>query len=128
MVKLALLAVSGAAGTLARYGLSNVDYRITHAGFPVGTFVVNIAGSFLIGMAWGFFERTSVSPDLRLFVTTGFLGGFTTFSAFGIETFNLMRGNQMKMAFLNIALTNLFGIFFVIAGFMVSKFLLRMWI
>jgi len=93
--ELLLVAGGGAIGSVLRWGLSGVVQRITRSPFPWGTFAVNAVGSFAIGAiaAWAF-ERTLVSPAARLFLITGVLGGFTTFSAFSYETLALLRDGQ----------------------------------
>jgi len=126
MMRLFLIACGGAAGTLLRYLLSGVDYKFSNGIFPVSTMIVNLSGSLVIGFLWGLFERVSVSPDVRMFMFIGILGGFTTFSTFSLENFNLIRDGEVKIALINIGITNLAGIFFVYAGFSVSRLLIDM--
>lgn len=88
MKPLLLLAVAsgGAIGSVARYLTSSYVGHLVGATFPWGTLVVNIAGSFVIGGLTGMMAfRWNVSPELRLLLITGFLGGYTTFSAFSLE-------------------------------------------
>ena len=66
--------------------------------FPLGTLIVNVLGCLLIGIVGGYTEHTANSPHVRLFLMAGFLGGFTTFSAFGYETLALMRGDALGLA------------------------------
>ena len=105
----AVLAVGlgGLLGTVARYKLGGwvlhhtVGYR-----FPVSTFVVNMLGCGLVGLLVGIAEhRHELSPTVRLFLITGFCGGFTTFSAFGFETMYLLRRNEVGWAAANAALS-----------------------
>lgn len=119
--KIGILALGGAIGTLLRYGSSGIAYRIAGTGFPWGTLLVNVAGSFLIGVFWAIFERSSVSPSWRLFLFAGLFGGFTTFSSFSIETLNLLRDNSVRQALLNILANNLLGLGAVYLGFITSK-------
>jgi CrcB protein len=89
------VAVGGALGSLLRWWLSGAIQRITGSPFPWGTFAVNAIGSFAIGILAALsLERALVSPAARVFLITGVLGGFTTFSAFSYETFGLLRDSQ----------------------------------
>ena len=93
------VALGGALGSLARWGLSGAVQRWTGAAFPWGTFAVNLAGSLLIGVVTALaLERALVPPPARLFLVTGVLGGFTTFSALSYETFALLRDGQWPAA------------------------------
>jgi CrcB protein len=89
------VALGGAAGALARHGAQMLALRLTSAGFPVGTLGVNVLGSFLIGLAWVWLSREG-APRLSPLLVTGFLGGFTTFSAFSLDALRLWeRGEAM---------------------------------
>ncbi len=93
------VALGGALGSLLRWGLSGMVQRATGSPFPWGTFAVNAIGSLAIGfLAALALERTLISPTMRLFLITGILGGFTTFSAFSYETFGLLRDAQWGAA------------------------------
>ena len=72
---------------------------------PLGTLFVNVLGCLLIGCMAGFIERSSTSADLRLFIVPGLLGGFTTFSAFSLESVNLLREGALGLALLNVVLS-----------------------
>jgi CrcB protein len=103
--KLLLLALGGAAGTLARYGLSRWLNELAWArGFPLGTFTVNMTGSFILGVAAVvILERLPpVWQPAYLLIGTGFCGGFTTFSTFELETFRLVRDGSYWMALANV--------------------------
>lgn len=92
MLKLFALAAAGAAGTLARYGLSGWVQRLVRETFPWGTLAVNLAGCLAIGVVMGLVrERQLLSPEARTVLVVGFLGGFTTFSAFGYETLERVK-------------------------------------
>jgi CrcB protein len=93
--KLALLvAAGGAIGSAARYGVGALLLRWLGPNFPWGTICVNIAGSFLMGVVTGFaVYRLALSADMRLFLATGVLGGFTTFSAFALDSYFLYERN-----------------------------------
>lgn len=108
--KILWLAVAGAIGTLARYGLAGLVQNLTGPAFPWGTALVNIVGCFAAGLMWALFEhRVTVSPETRVVVLIGFMGAFTTFSAFILETGELVRGSEWMYAAGNVALQNLLG-------------------
>lgn len=108
--KILWLAAAGALGTVARYGLAGMVQNLTGPGFPWGTVVVNVAGCFAAGFLWVLFEhRVTVAPDTRLFVLIGFMGAFTTFSAFAIETGELVRASEWMFAAGNVLLQNGLG-------------------
>ncbi len=123
MVKFLLIALGGAIGTVLRYIVSGLDYKHSSELFPLSTLVINLTGSLIIGFLWGIFEKAVIPPNIRLFLFIGILGGFTTFSTFCLESFNLLRDGEIKVAFLNIVLSNFFGIVFVFVGFFIAKFL-----
>jgi fluoride exporter len=98
--------LGGGAGSALRYWLSGAVYRVASPTFPVGTLVVNIAGCFAIGLLMSVFEeRFVVQPLLRIFLTIGVLGGFTTFSTFSYETIALLRDGSPMAALLNVCLS-----------------------
>ena len=109
-MKLLVIAIGGGLGALARYGLSGL-VQGRGAAFPWGTLAVNAIGCLLIG---ALFER--VAADARAFVVVGVLGGFTTFSAFGHETVELLRGGQLNLALANVGLNVAVGIGAVVLG------------
>ncbi|HEX5170650.1 MAG TPA: fluoride efflux transporter CrcB [Cyclobacteriaceae bacterium] len=121
MIKVVLLISGGAIGTLARYSVSGAIHRWLGSSFPMGTLAVNIIGSFIIGFLWGLFEREYLSPNVRSFLFIGVLGGFTTFSSFSLETFNLFREGETKWAILNILANNLIGLLMVFAGLILAR-------
>ena len=101
-----LVFLGGGIGTLARYWTSGVVYRLWGNNFPYGTYLENLAGCFLIGLLMtGFEERFIVNPSLRIFLTIGILGGFTTFSTFSFETISMMRDAEYFYACMNIGVT-----------------------
>lgn len=125
MTKIILLVTGGAVGTLARYGLSGLTHTIFGGTFPYGTLAVNLAGSFLIGLLWGFVEVGNINSSMRTFIFIGILGGFTTFSSYALETLNLVRDGESKMALANIMATNILGLILVFLGFIAAKGLLN---
>ena len=122
MQKVLLIGLAGLLGTLGRYGLSVLVARRFGDSFPAGTLVVNVAGCFLAGLLFYFLmERNLTSPMMQAVVMIGFLGGFTTFSAFGLQTFALLREGQLWFALLNIVGSNVLGLMMVWAGYAVAK-------
>lgn len=102
--KLIGLGVAGACGALARYGLAGLFQRGQRMGFPWGTLSVNVLGCFLFGPIWTLTQqRFVVSPDTRTIVLVGFLGSFTTFSAFLFETDQMLEHAEWFVAGLNLA-------------------------
>jgi CrcB protein len=123
MLKLLLIALGGAVGTLARYGTSTALLRVTErSGFPYGTLAINLLGCFAIGYLNGLFlERLVVRPEYRLMLMVGVLGGYTTFSTFGLESANLLREGQYVRAAANVLLSNVAGILLVILGYGIGR-------
>ncbi len=99
------ICAGGAAGTGARYLIALWAARSFSPAFPAGTLIVNLAGSFSIGFVMHFASATSMPVTARLALTTGLLGGFTTYSAFSYETADLMRRGPWQYAALNIIAT-----------------------
>ncbi len=124
MLKLLFIALGGAAGTLLRYGISGLGYGLSNGIFPLGTLLVNLSGSFAIGFLWGLFEGANISPVLRTTIFIGILGGYTTFSSFALESFNLFREGEYKTALINILASNIFGIGLAIGGFILAGLLI----
>lgn len=118
--KVVFLALAGALGTLARYGLSGLVQKSFWGDFsslPAGTLAVNIAGCFLFVLVWTLAEeRLVISNEMRIVVLVGFMGAFTTFSTFAFETAGLMRGSQWTLAMLNIVGQNVAGIASIFVG------------
>ena len=120
--KLFLLALAGAVGTLARYGAAGFVQRFHNTSFPWGTLAVNLAGCFLAGFLWTLFEnRWPVSGETRAIVLVGFIGAFTTFSAFILESGELIRSAEWMSAFVNVAMQNVFGFIALFAGIVLAR-------
>ncbi len=93
-LKIFLIALFGAVGTLARYGLQGVVQIRTGGAFPYGTLLVNLSGCFLLGLIGQLtLNRMLVSADMRMAIAVGFFGGYTTFSSFGWETGEWLRAS-----------------------------------
>lgn len=85
------IALGGALGAVARYALGSWIHSWAGAGFPWGTFVINIVGSFLIGLSLRYLDAITAAPEMRALMTVGVLGAFTTFSTFTYETIMLLQ-------------------------------------
>jgi len=97
------IAVAGSLGALGRYYLAGLAQRVLGGGFPYGTLLVNVLGSFLVGFVMQVGMSTDLMPrSLRLAATLGFLGAFTTFSAFSYETLGYLEDGMWLMAGVNI--------------------------
>lgn len=120
--KLVWLAGAGTLGTLGRYALAGLVQRWSGAAFPWGTLAVNVVGCFVAGLLWMLAEtRLALSATLRTAALVGFLGAFTTFSAFMLETGQFVRDAQWLRASLNILLQNGAGLIALLAGFAVAR-------
>jgi len=121
------VASGGAVGSVLRYLVSGFAQRAfvpgagALAAFPAGTLVVNVTGSLLIGVLAGLAEsRALLGPEARLLLVTGLLGGYTTFSAFSLETLLLLRSGQTATAFASVGLQVLLGLAAAWAGFLLT--------
>ena len=115
--KLILIAVAGSVGTLTRYWVSGLAYRVFGESLAYGTLVVNVLGSLAFGFVWALSEdRMAISVLTRTVILTGFMGAFTTFSTFAFETVNYLRDGQYGFAFLNLTLQCVLGFGSVILG------------
>ena len=116
------LAFAGALGTLARYGIGVVSVAALGTSYPYGTFIVNVLGSFLFGFAA---ELPQISIEWRIILLTGFLGGFTTFSAFAFENQQLLEQQRYVTFAVHVAGQNVLGIVAVLAGFALAAWIMR---
>jgi CrcB protein len=118
MRNLFLVGGGGFLGSVARYYLTGLVTQASHAGrFPLGTLTVNVTGCLLIGFLAGLAEHAHLmTPATRLFLLTGFLGGYTTYSAFAYETYFLGREHLLAAALGNVALQLLLGLGAVLLG------------
>lgn len=106
MNKYIFVMLGGALGAVSRFIIGTLVAKIYSAVFPLGTFVINVTGSFLIGILMMLFlNRPAISANWRLFLVTGILGGYTTFSTFEWETLTAMRAGAGAEAFLNVFLS-----------------------
>ena len=123
MLKVLLIAVGGAAGTLTRYGTYTLLQRpMERTLFPFGTLAVNLLGCLVMGLLQGLFQGRVVSdPRVQVALTVGFLGGYTTFSAYGWDTTAFLEEKQYLLATVNVAANNVLGIGLVIVGYLVAR-------
>lgn len=122
LINAVLVGSGGFLGALARYGLGGLVHRyLPFATFPFGTLAVNLVGCFAIGVLAGLAEtRHLFAPEFRTFAFIGVLGGFTTLSTFGYETFALMRDSEYMLAAANVGLQVIGGLTLVWLGWMLS--------
>lgn len=103
MLNYILISIGAAIGGVFRYGLASFIQKRVESFFPYGTLVVNITGSFVLGFIMYYLdEKEFLSPQMRLFLTVGLCGGFTTFSTFSYETLNLIKNSQFLLAASNV--------------------------
>jgi fluoride exporter len=116
-LRIVWIAVFGAIGTLARYGLQGlIQIRVT-SGFPYGTLVINLTGCFFLGLIGQFaLNRLVISPDWRVAITVGFFGGYTTFSSFGWETAKMLEDGEWLRATTYVATSVIAGLLLSILG------------
>lgn len=120
------VALGSALGGVARYLLSGALQRGTRGSFPTGTLAVNLIGCFILGFVVQYaLERPDFSPELRLFLTAGFCGAFTTFSTFSVETFDLIEYAHYQQAFLYVATSLVIGLLATSAGFLLARNMIR---
>lgn len=116
-VRLFLIAVFGALGTLARYGLQGVVQIRMGGTFPYGTLLINLTGCFLLGLIGQFtMNRMVISPDWRVAIAVGFFGGYTTFSSFGWETAKMLEDGEWLRATTYVAASVAVGLLLSVAG------------
>lgn len=121
MVHILAVALGGAAGAVGRYAVSYAISQHAPSGFPWGTLTVNLIGSLILGFLTGLVVESLVSPRARALVGVGFLGSFTTFSTFAVETLTLIRQGEWMRAVTNLAVTNLLGIAAAVAGLLAAR-------
>ena len=124
MLRIVLIGVAGLVGTLCRYWLSGVVARRYGETFPVGTLFVNAVGCLLIGSLFYLLqERYVVGQTARAVVLVGLLGGFTTFSSYGLQTFTLLRDGEFAYAALYVVASNLVCLTMVWGGYTLGRLL-----
>ena len=122
MLQILSIAGGGALGALGRFWMSTGVYRLVGRDFPWGTLAVNVLGSFLMGLLLVLFiERLAVGPEVRAAALVGFLGAFTTFSTFSVETLVLIEDGYLARAFLNMWVSVLVCLLACWAGFALGR-------
>ncbi|HWR03336.1 MAG TPA: fluoride efflux transporter CrcB [Humidesulfovibrio sp.] len=117
-----VLCLAGAAGTLARFWVSGYVQRLAGEGFPLGNFLVNLSGCLLFGLVYAVVESRSGLPgDMRLYVLTGFMGAYTTFSTYMFESVALMQHGQWLAASANLLGQTVLGVVCIIAGLALGR-------
>jgi len=116
------VAVGGAFGCTARYGLTQLIQLVWGRNFPTATLVINVSGSFILGfLFFETLERLTMAPALRTAILTGGLGGFTTFSTFMVESVLLVEDGRRGEAFLYLALSIVLGLSAAVTGGLLSR-------
>jgi CrcB protein len=124
--RILLVGIGGFAGSVARFWLSGLAQARLGVGFPFGTLAVNVLGCFAIGALSELGEgRMPISPEVRALLAAGFLGGFTTFSAFGNDTVDLVRARDIPLAAANVAAQIALGLAAVWLGRAVARWMAR---
>ncbi|PEJ56389.1 fluoride efflux transporter CrcB [Bacillus sp. AFS017336] len=112
-----IIGIGGGIGAICRYALGNYVNKKHTTIFPFGTFVINILGSFILGLTNHLYLDQSISTTMWLFIGVGILGGFTTFSTFGYEAIQLILSKKFKTALSYIILSTIISIFCAYIGF-----------
>jgi len=120
-LRILFVGLGGFFGAILRFGVTGWVHSHTYTRFPLGTLVVNIAGSFLLGLLMALMDSYIIPAPFRSFLTIGLLGAFTTFSTFTYETMALMQTGSYEKAFLNIFLSLLLGLMAVFAGIYLGR-------
>jgi CrcB protein len=122
MFKVMLIAVGGGGGAVLRYVVSAWGQRITAGSFPIGTMIVNVSGCLAIGLIGALLGGpVLVREEYRVAILVGLLGGYTTFSSFGWETFMLLGDGQFARAVANVLLSTLLGLAAVWLGYRLGE-------
>ncbi len=125
MKQILLIAAGGSLGAIARYGVSNFVHSSMDESFPWGTLAVNVSGSFLIGVLIEAFDASLLPVEWRSFLALGFLGAYTTFSTYTLESVNLLRDGELRLAAANILAGNVAGLAAVVLGIYCSRFIMK---
>lgn len=120
------IAVGSAIGGVSRYLVGGLSQRLAGGTFPVGTLLINVTGSFLLGLILRYgVETTTLTPEIRAFLTVGFCGGYTTFSTFSYETVALAEDGQWARAALYVALSVGLSLVATFLGFVAARELVQ---
>lgn len=120
--KILWLSLAGACGTVSRYVLCEAAAKVKGGPIPLGTFTVNILGSFLFGLLYALAQRKlNINAETRLILLVGFMGAFTTFSALAFETAKMLKSAQWMLAFGNVFTQVTLGVAALVAGVMIGR-------
>tara|TARA_B110000027_G_C15842687_1_gene179141 strand:+ start:144 stop:515 length:372 start_codon:yes stop_codon:yes gene_type:complete len=117
-----LVALFGAAGSVLRYSLYLITPRFFYLNFPVSTVLVNLLGSFFIGVCISLFDKSIITENIRIYITIGLLGGFTTFSTFSMDLFNLLNKSLYVEMISYLVLSVFGGVLLFFAGYKITSF------
>ena len=117
-----LVALFGAAGSVLRYSLYLITPRFFYLNFPVSTVLVNLLGSFFIGVCISLFDKGIVTENIRIYIAIGLLGGFTTFSTFSMDLFNLLNKSLYVEMISYLVLSVFGGVLLFFAGYKITSF------
>lgn len=121
LLNIIFVVVGGGLGSACRYLFSLLATKWFGSSFAWGSLGVNLGGCLLIGFAFSLVGRNIVSPSIRLFLTTGFLGGLTTFSTYALESVNYINSGGLNLAITNITVNNIGGLIMVVVGIWLGK-------
>jgi CrcB protein len=117
-----LVALFGAAGSVLRYSLYLITPRFFYLNFPVSTVIVNLLGSFFIGVCISLFDKSIITENTRIYIAIGLLGGFTTFSTFSMDLFNLLNKSLYVEMISYLVLSVFGGVLLFFAGYKITSF------
>ena len=118
-----LVALFGAAGSVLRYSLYLITPRFFYLNFPVSTVLVNLLGSFFIGVCISLFDKSIITENIRIYIAIGLLGGFTTFSTFSMDLFNLLNKSLYAEMISYLVLSVFGGLLLFFAGYKIVNIL-----
>jgi CrcB protein len=122
LTKFLMLAVAGALGTLARFGVSTLTQKLFGNVFPWGTLTVNMLGCLFFGVVWSLTEsQLVISGEIRFLVLAGFMGAFTTFSTFAFESAQMFQTQQWPSLLINLTVQNIVGIVLILLGLKLGR-------
>ena len=117
-----LVALFGAAGSVLRYSLYLITPRFFYLNFPISTVLVNLLGSFFIGACISLFDKSIITENTRIYIVIGLLGGFTTFSTFSMDLFNLLNKSLYIEMISYLVLSVFGGLLLFLAGYKIVSF------
>ena len=122
MINYLIVSLGAAIGGGLRYWFSGFVYKFLPSTFPYGTMIINVLGSFVLGIVMFYLnEKEMISHEVRLFLTVGFCGGFTTFSTFSYETINLLKDAQYMGAAINVVLSVVLSLIGIYLAYIISR-------